>query len=63
VAYYRTMDTGAASLAAQIVSRSENLLQLRVEVAVLKKQLDLQKETAAMLLDLLGVGGTIDVEA
>jgi hypothetical protein len=38
-------------------------LSVQVPVSVLKKALDLQKETATLLLQSLGVGRNLDIQA
>jgi hypothetical protein len=54
-------DVGA--ITSQVLSQSQTDLSLQVQTFVLKKDMDLQKETAQMILEALGVGRNLDVQA
>ncbi len=49
------------AIAPQAVSQSRT--QLDVQVSLLKQQMDFQKETAQVLIEMIGLGGNVDVRA
>ena len=50
-------------ITSQALSQSSTDLAVKVQTSVLKQAMDLQKETAKLLLEMLGVGGNLDVRA
>ena len=51
------------AIAAQALSQSQTQLDVQVQVSLLKQQMDFQKETARMLIEMIGLGGNVDVRA
>ncbi len=51
------------AIAALATDLKQTQLRSQVQVSVLKESLDSEKDAAKMLLELLGVGGKIDVTA
>lgn len=54
-------DVGA--VANQALDQSQVQLSTQIQTTVLKKSLDLEKEAATMLLQSLGIGKNLDVQA
>jgi len=51
------------ALATQAVAQSQTRIEVQVQVSLLKSQLDLQKQTAEMLIEMIGLGGNVDARA
>ena len=54
-------DVGA--IVQQALSQSQTELAVQVQVSVLRQELDLEKEAAKMLLEMLGLGENVDLRA
>lgn len=59
----RAVGADVTSLAKLDQSMKANELGAQVGVALLKQSMDMQKEMAAQLMQMIGVGQNIDIEA